>query len=162
MRFEYTKIRKTDLHFLNEVRNECAYEYLHDSRTFTLYETIDWFIKNDPEYWIIWDANYRIGYFRLHPDNNSCVIGADLHKDFRGRGYAKMAYKEFMEFVMNRYNVDELNLEVLSNNYRAFNLYIDLGFEIVLDKTRKVDKNDKLIISYYMKLNRQKLYENRN
>ena len=35
---EITLLSEADLPFLNEIRNECSNEFLHDSRTFTLEE----------------------------------------------------------------------------------------------------------------------------
>jgi HSP20 family molecular chaperone IbpA len=37
----FRRLKETDLEFLNEVRNHCAIEYLHDSRTFSLSEYMD-------------------------------------------------------------------------------------------------------------------------
>ena len=53
MDYYFKKITINDIEFLNEVRNEYASEYLHDTRKFTLYESIEWFNRNDLDYWII-------------------------------------------------------------------------------------------------------------
>ena len=68
---EFTKLAYDDLLFLNEVRNECAIEYLHDSRTFTLDETIKWFNNTNPNYWIIWkqildDVRHLLALLYIH------------------------------------------------------------------------------------------------
>jgi hypothetical protein len=50
---QINKITKNDLPFLNEVRNECAEKYLHNSRKFSIEETISWFEETNPDYYII-------------------------------------------------------------------------------------------------------------
>ena len=45
----FKKIEKSDLSFLNEVRNGYSEEFLHDSRKFTLDQTEQWFDKFNPE-----------------------------------------------------------------------------------------------------------------
>ena len=81
-------LEETDLEFLNEVRNYCAEEYLHDSRTFSLNDTLNWFKNTQPQYYIILNQNEKIGYFRLSNysiTNQNIYIGADLHPKFWGK-----------------------------------------------------------------------------
>ncbi len=141
---EFTPIRQDDLQFLCEVRNECAVEYLHDSRTFTLEETIKWFENTHPKFWIIWYGGHRIGYFRTSnysEVNHNIYIGADLHKDFRGKGLAYESYCRFMPILFKELNLHKISLEVLETNTRAINLYKKLGFKIDGIKREDVEKN---------------------
>jgi len=129
---KFTPIQETDLAFVNEVRNECA-EYLHDPRTFTLDQTKEWF-KTGPKWWIIWHEGERIGYFRTSNyheafNRNTMYIGADLHKDYRGKGLAYEAYQKFIPIVSDQYKLWVILLEVLATNTRAINLYGKLGFQ---------------------------------
>src|SRR5437763_14562726 len=113
-----------------EVRNECR-DYLHDNRLFKLDECERWFRESKPDFRIIRYNGERIGYFRLsnyNPDERSIYIGADLHKDFRGRGLAKRAYESFIPALRQTYQVSTLKLEVLSHNLTAYALYQKLGF----------------------------------
>ena len=50
----FKKLQEEDLAFLSEVRNLVAKEFLHDSRTFTLEETQQWYQKTNPDYYVIW------------------------------------------------------------------------------------------------------------
>src|SRR5205823_9061576 len=93
--FTFEQLTFDDLPFLIEVRNECR-EFLHDNRVFTLPECERWFRETKPDFRIIRHHGERIGYFRLtnyDPQDSSIYNGADLHKDFRGRGLARGAYE---------------------------------------------------------------------
>ena len=122
---------KDDVSFFNEVRNECRL-FLHDTRAYTLEEAHDWFDKNSSinPFFIYECATKKIGYFRTSKwTKNSCYLGMDIHKNFRGKGYAKDAYNEFFSFIKKKYpNINKLMLEVIESNTRAYNLYKKLGF----------------------------------
>ena len=152
---EFIKLTLDDLPFLTEVRNEYALEYLHDSRIFTLEETIDWFKKTNPMFWVIWYNNERIGYFRTSnylPENKNIYIGADLHKDFCGKGLAYDSYVRFIQLIFEIYDLHKISLEVLSTNQRAINLYKKLGFKIEGVKREEVLKNGIWIDSILMSI----------
>lgn len=153
--FEFKKIKKEDLMFLNEVRNECAPEYLHDSRIFSYEETVNWFEKTSPNYYIIIYNNTRIGYFRLSNysfPNKTIYIGMDLHKDWRGKKLSYDAYKQFIPKVVNEFNLRKIYLEVLCTNIVAKNLYKKLGFQLESIKKQDVIKNGILVDSEIMSL----------
>lgn len=152
---EFSKLVYDDLSFLNEVRNECAEIYLHDSRTFTLEQTIEWFIKTNPDFWNIWNNNERIGYFRTSNysiKNRNIYVGADLHKDYRGRGLAYESYCKFIPFLFNEFNLHKISLEVLETNQRGFNLYKKLGFKVEGIKKDEVYKNGIWVNSIIMSI----------
>ena len=126
----FEPLKKVDLPFLIEVRNECK-DCLHDNRPFTLAECEIWFREKKPDFHLIRCDGDRIGYFRLSnydPVNASIYVGADLHKGFRGRGLARRAYEVFLPFLKDRYHVSTAMLEVLSSNTIAHSLYQKLGF----------------------------------
>jgi RimJ/RimL family protein N-acetyltransferase len=153
--FEFKIIEKEDLMFLNDVRNDCAFEYLHDSRTFTYEQTTEWFEKTKPNYYLILYENCRIGYFRLtnySSVNRTIYIGMDLHKDWRGKKLSHKAYQLFIPIIVKKYNLRKIYLEVLSTNIVAKNLYKKLGFQLEGIKKEDVIKNDKLIDSEIMSL----------
>lgn len=119
-----------DLPFLLEIRNECR-GFLHDDRSFTPAESRRWFMEKRPDYYLIRMGGEGIGYFRTgghDPVAGTIDIGADLHRDFRGRGFARPVYGAFLVFVRERYRVSKVGLEVLSHNTVARALYAKLGF----------------------------------
>jgi RimJ/RimL family protein N-acetyltransferase len=120
-----------DLEFLNEVRNSCAAQYLHDSRIFTIEETKKWFQNMTNAYYIIENDNQKIGYFRTsnyYSYNKNIYIGADLHENYRGKGLGYEAYKMFINFLFESYDLHKISLEVLETNGIAIHLYEKLGF----------------------------------
>lgn len=126
----FTAIKEDDLDFVNEVRNDCA-QYLHDPRTFTPEETREWFTTG-PKFWIIWLDGGRIGYFRTsNLKDKTIYLGADIHRDFRGKGYGYIAYRKFLPYLDNYYDLTAILLEVLETNDRAKYLYHKLGFKEV-------------------------------
>jgi RimJ/RimL family protein N-acetyltransferase len=150
----FTKINKTDLSFLNEVRNEYSVEFLHDSRRFTIEETIVWYKTINPDYWVIWENDERVGYFRItnySEANHNLYIGADIHKKYLGKGLGYLSYKLFIPYVFDEYKLHKVSLEVLQTNIRAINLYKKLGFTIEGVKRDEINKNgiwvDSIIMS---------------
>jgi RimJ/RimL family protein N-acetyltransferase len=154
-------LEETDLEFLNEVRNYCAEEYLHDSRTFSLNDTLNWFKNTQPQYYIILNQNEKIGYFRLSNysiTNQNIYIGADLHPKFWGKKLAYSSYIKFIDYLFNRYNLNKISLEVLSTNVRAYNLYKKLGFVQEGIKRQEVLKQHQFVDSIIMSLLKTEYY----
>lgn len=113
----------------NKVRN-----LLHDDREFTIAEAHQWFKNLDPrnKYYMIDYGTSLIGYFRTVRLSNGVVqIGADLTPEYHGRGIAFKAYQEFMKRYNEKIPTTQWELEVLSTNTRAYNLYDKLGFKKV-------------------------------
>lgn len=146
---------ESDLPFFSEVRNECAIEFLHDSRLFTLQQTLEWFQTTNPNYYIIEYNNEKIGYFRTsnyNPEENSIYIGCDIHVDYRGKGLAYESYLKFIPFIRKEVNVSTINLEVLSTNIRAKKLYEKLGFVFYPEKSEIILKNNEEVLSEFWSL----------
>ena len=105
--------------FLLEVRNDDSTRfYLEDDSIFTLDECKKWFVNlNSPWYIIETIEGNKVGYIRTNGDE----IGCDIHPKFRRKGYAKMAYKEYLK------DKKYASLKVFKDNF-AINLYKKLGF----------------------------------
>jgi RimJ/RimL family protein N-acetyltransferase len=146
-RLEFAPLGIGDLPFLLEVRNECR-NYLHDDREFTLAQCREWYRTNNPQVYVIRLGGARIGYFRLgavdHADH-SVYVGADLHRDFRGKGLGLRAYVEFLPWIAGRLSVSWFKLEVLSHNSRAQKLYAKLGF-VETGRRKAVAVRDGLLV----------------
>jgi diamine N-acetyltransferase len=162
---KFRKLEYTDLKFLNEVRNSFAENFLHDSRIFTLRETESWFEETKPDYWIILREDERIGYFRLSnysKTNKNIYIGADLHEKFHGKGYALEAYKKFMVFLFEEYDLHKISLEVLAKNHKALHLYKKIGFVTEGTKRQEVLKGNEFIDSIIMSILKKEFYNDNN
>ena len=108
----------TDLPFLLEVRNhESTRVNLENNSIFTLEECEKWFGDLKSPWYIIEVNNCKVGYFRT----NGNEVGCDIHPDYRRKGYAKSAYKIYLE------NKKYASLWVFDDNF-AKQLYLDLGF----------------------------------
>jgi RimJ/RimL family protein N-acetyltransferase len=154
-KISFRHLIKRDIPLLNEIRNECAKEYLHDSRTFTVEESVEWFEKTKPDFWAIELNSKMIGYFRLSnysEANHNLYVGADLHKEHRGRGFAYQAYIQFIPFLFKEYDLHKISLEVLATNERAFNLYKKIGFKVEGIKREEVLKEGQYINSIVMSI----------
>lgn len=157
---EFRKLVTDDLLFLNKVRNECAKKYLHDSRTFTLEETVNWFNQKKPNFWTIWNNDVRIGYFRTSnysAENKNIYVGADLHKNFRGKGLAYESYCKFLPFLFKEFDLHKISLEILETNEKAINLYKKLGFKIDGIKRDEILKNNAWVNSIVMSIMKNEL-----
>ena len=134
-----------DLEFLLEVRNdESTRNQLKDNTIYSLEECKEWFKNLDSYWWIVCkkETLERVGYFRTKGN----VIGCDIHPNHRRKGYARAAYKEYLDRTLR----SKLELDVFEDNH-AKKLYEDLGFketgEVEFIRGRK-----------YLKM----VYENRN
>lgn len=151
----FRQIEHKDLEFVNNVRNQYAKEYLHDSRTFSINDINNWFLNTKPNYWMILNEGNTIGYFRLSNHsfvNKNIYIGADIAPEFIGKGFAKEAYKLFISFLFKEYELNKISLEVLSTNERAISLYNKLGFKQEGIKRQEVLKEDKFVDSIIMSI----------
>lgn len=146
------KMIKSDLPNFLEIRN-LSREYLHDDREFSIEDCIKWFDEKNPVFFVIQIDDNMIGYFRTSNwKENSVYIGADIHPNFRGKGFGYYSYLKFIDFISKNYGFDTLYLEVLSTNTRAINLYKKLGFQITDTSTNKLVRNNKTIDSILMEL----------
>jgi RimJ/RimL family protein N-acetyltransferase len=156
----FEKITEDDLPFLNSVRNSYANKYLHDSRIFTLKETIEWFKKTNPKYYIILKDNIRVGYFRLSnysKENMNIYVGADISPEFVGLGIGYLSYKKFLSYIFIKYNLNKVSLEVLSTNTKAIGLYKKLGFVVEGVKREEIKKGGVFVDSIIMSLLKKEL-----
>jgi len=144
---------ESDLEFLNKVRNENALEFLHDSRTFTLTDTREWFDKTKPDYYLILVEDTPAGYFRISNHstaNKNLYVGADLVKEYQGKGIGFQAYNYFLPYLFKEYSLNKITLEVLGSNSRAINLYYKLGFVKEGVKRQEVLKGTEYVDSIIM------------
>jgi len=151
----FRKMLIDDVSFVNNIRNEYCEDYLHTTRKFTIDESKDWFIKTNPDYYIIEYSNKPIGYFRLSnysAENNNILIGADIHPDYTGLKLAYPAYVNFINYLFYTLKLNKISLEVLETNQRAINLYNKIGFIQEGVKRQEVLKKDMYINSIVMSI----------
>lgn len=112
-------LTKEDLPFLLEIRNDdSTRKYLENNSIFTLEECQEWFSTTNPEWYVISHYDTQVGYIR---STSNGEVGVDIHPDYRRKGYARKAYKEYLRYRKFA------TLWVFEDNF-AKNLYEDLGF----------------------------------
>lgn len=151
-----------DLDFFISIRNECANEFLHDSRIFTIEDAKSWFSNSKPNYYIIRYDNVDIGYFRTSnysQVNRNIYIGCDLQRDWRGKGLSYLSYLEFIPKLFDNLDLHKISLEVLSTNTVAYNLYKKIGFVEEGRKRDEVLKNNQWVDSIIMSIKREEYTE---
>lgn len=156
---QFEEIKRADLKFINEVRNASC-EYLHNPTKFTLEQTEIWYDQiysiNSHPWFIVYFCGFRIGYIRISGDKGKLYIGMDIHPDYRGRGYSKVVYKEFINLIYKDTQIKDLWLEVLKTNPRAIHIYESLGFEKVDEY--EFPRDGEMATSYVYKLNLEKWF----
>ena len=135
------RLEKSDLPFLLEVRNDPTTRInLENDSVFTIESCTEWFSKTNPLWYIIEVDNKRIGYIRTDSD----IVGADIHPMYRRMGYAREAYKLYLE------DKEYASLWVFVDNF-AKNLYTELGF--VENGNSKIIRGRNYIEMIYNKTN---------
>ena len=135
-------LEKKHLEWLLKIRNhESTRSQLKNDTIFTLEECEKWFETLKSPWYVIMDEDlYWVGYVRTNGDE----VGCDIHPDYRRRGYAREAYKQYLK------DKTYAELDVFEDNH-AKSLYEELGFketgEVQFIRGRK-----------YLKM----IYENRN
>lgn len=150
-----------DLPFFCEVRNSCAREFLHNPNVFTQEETVEWFDKTRPKYFIIYHNEEKIGYFRTsnHDEIQKTIyIGCDIQEKYRNKGYGFSSYNLFINKIFNDFDLAKIQLEVLSTNYVAKKLYTKLGFEQKPERSVLIKRMDELVTSEFWELEKYKFF----
>jgi len=107
-----------DLSFLLEVRNDDSTKsQLENDSIFKLSECKHWYSNLETKWKMIQVGGLNVGYLRL----NGTDVGIDIHPHHRRRGYARRAYKLYLQ------NNKNATLWVFEDNH-AKNLYESLGF----------------------------------
>lgn len=146
------EIRPMVLNDLNDVkiiRDQCL-EFIHDNKSYSLDETINWYLSTLPHYLSILFNTKLVGYFRLsNITSSSCYVGMDLHHDYRGNGIALKTYNTVIN-ELSKYGINTFYLNVLSNNTHAIRLYEYIGFKILLNEGTIIRNNKSTISNLLM------------
>ena len=116
---ELKELSIEDLEFLLEVRNDDSTRVnLENDTIFNIDNCTKWFLTTNPKWYVIInECNQKVGYIRTNGDE----IGCDIHPKHRRKGYARLAYNEYLK------GKDYVTLWVFNDNF-AKNLYESLGF----------------------------------
>jgi RimJ/RimL family protein N-acetyltransferase len=67
-------------------------------------------------------------FYSMDAANLNCVLGADLHKDFRGKGYAKFMWNLMLEYCFYTLGMYRVSLTTAKYNLIGQKVYKNLGF----------------------------------
>lgn len=140
------EMKREDVPFYNKIRNECRM-YLHDQSAYSVEQSLLWFDKNKPVFYIAIVDGIDVGYFRTSIVHGEMYVGLDISTEHRGKGLAEPLYKYFLHFVFSS-KVDRVFLRVRSTNKRAYHIYDKLGF-VKLFESYNSNINDSDILMMY-------------
>lgn len=104
----------------------------------------------------------KIGYVRMTDIdyvNKSVCVGADIYKNYRGKGYTKNLYPLIFDLCFNKLNMNRLWLFVLETNERAIYVYKKMGFKEEGRQRKAIYKNGKYLDYIMMSIIREEYYE---
>lgn len=67
-------------------------------------------------------------FYSIDVQNQNCVLGADLHRSFRGRGLARQMWTLMCDFCFDALDLYRVSLTTAEYNMRAQHVYKQLGF----------------------------------
>lgn len=149
-------IEKKDLNFLKNLRlSEFVQRhvgqriFLNDDLQEKWYDKI---LQNSTVFYGIFDTKRKDGYWlptgyvritEIDHFNKSMMIGADLHENFRNKGYGKIVYKLMFELGFKHWGMNRLYLLVLESNIVARALYEKVGLKVEGIQRKAIFKNGK-------------------
>jgi putative acetyltransferase len=84
--------------------------------------------------------------------NHIGEIGIMVNKDYQGRGIGRRLMEELIDLAQNWLMLRRIQLDVISDNEKAINLYESLGFKIEGEKIDAVKRNGSYANEYVMGL----------
>ncbi|GFZ31387.1 hypothetical protein CSC2_19130 [Clostridium zeae] len=98
----------------------------------TLYANeVDEYIKKADDnncYFIVKQNGHEIGFLLFEIKDGKALFDLGLRKAFRGKGYGKMLLETAIDFL-DKKQVEEIGLIVITKNTLAYNMYIKRGFK---------------------------------
>ena len=133
---ELREITDTDHSWLVELHNDpLVLRNITHPEPITMEQHLRWWARikdrQDERRWIFTVGGVRAGLTKLYAfdeTNRNCVLGADLHKDFRGRGLAKPMWRLLVDRAFG-FGVHRISLTVADYNVPAHRVYTALGFQ---------------------------------
>lgn len=67
-------------------------------------------------------------FYSIDNVNNNCVLGADIHMNFRGQGHAKHMWALMLQYAFQKLKLFRVSLTTAEFNDKAIHIYKNLGF----------------------------------
>ena len=144
LKMQLRHVRDDDHEWLVELHNDPS--VLHnmiDNRSITLEHHMAWWagISKDPrQLRLIFTVNdERVGFtkfYNIDQVNHNCVLGGDIHKDHRGKGYAKYMWQLMLNHCFIDLNLHRVALATAVFNEPGQRTYCRVGFK---EEGRQID-----------------------
>lgn len=129
-------LRRQEIEWVRQLHNDSeVLSVLTDTHEVTHEEQKKWFERlsssTSSKRLVVTMDDVPIGLARLDEIdfiNGSTRVGLDIHKDSRGRGYARPAYNLLLNYCFEDLRMNRVYLMVADFNERAYSLYKKLGF----------------------------------
>jgi RimJ/RimL family protein N-acetyltransferase len=126
-----------DHEFLVELHNDPqVLKNLTHPEPITMDQHLAWWSKirdNPNQLRLIFEvAGERCGFTKFYDidtSNRNCTLGGDIHKDFRGRGYAKYMWTLMLHKCFDDLNLYRVGLTTAEYNEVGQRVYRKLGFK---------------------------------
>lgn len=134
--FYLRPVEETDHEFLVDLHNDPAvlHNLTHPS-PITMEQHLRWWEKTKSDRrqlrLVFVAEGQRAGltkFYDYDAVNQTIVLGADIHKEFRGRGWAKLMWTLMLERCFDGFNVWRASLTTAEYNEKGHHIYGSLGF----------------------------------
>lgn len=133
--FQLREVEDSDHAFLVDLHNDASVLInMTDPRPITLESHMRWWGNlnraTDPKFIFLVDG-VRAGFckfYNIDLQNNSCVLGADLHRDFRGKKLSYKMWQFMLDHAFSTLKLHRVSLTTADYNTRARRVYEKLGF----------------------------------
>lgn len=135
LRMELVDVDDSDHEWLVSLHNDpVVLHNMTDPSPITIESHMRWWRSLNPDREIrkIFLVNgHRAGFckfYSIDKQNMCCVLGADLHKDFRGHGLAYMMWELMLDTCFDQLSLHRVSLTTAEYNVIAYKVYKKLGF----------------------------------
>jgi RimJ/RimL family protein N-acetyltransferase len=136
MKFSLKDVREQDHEWLVELHNDPdVLKNLTNPEPITLDSHMRWWNslnRNKEKRHIFYVDDNRVGFTKIYSIdtiNKNCVLGADIHKDYRGKGFAKHMWNLLVDECFSNLGLHRVSLTTACYNDIAQKVYKNLGFK---------------------------------
>lgn len=140
--FKLKNVTDDDHEWLCNLHNDpIVLRNVTDPSIITLESHMNWWNSrgSSEQYKIFAVDEKRVGFAKFRPidnQNRNVVLGADIHKDHRGKGYAKHMWSMMLDECFNELGMHRASLVTAAYNERGIHIYKKIGFK---EEGRSVD-----------------------
>ena len=135
MKYTIRDVEFEDHRWLVELHNDpMVLHNITDPNPITLDSHLKWWsnLNNKQKRFIFCVDGVRAGFCKFYDidnTNNNCILGADLHIKFRGKGYSVHMWRLMLEYCFDVLKLHRVSLQTASYNEIAQKTYNRIGFK---------------------------------